>query len=962
MPSEKDLIREIETHARTLAQAMAAAEVYYEQYTQEIEHTLQECLAANQAEYDQTMDHLQQEHTQAVAAVRQELQEVEQACGQWATPWDDRTWETHQPDPAAAVPYLTRLGKLEMRYFSGAQASTLAEVFDEKRQPLYRPHPLDIQRTLTMPALLPITGGCNVLIKAAGGAKARAVQGVQSLILRLLATIPPGKLRLLLVDPVGLGQNVAGFMHLADYVEELVGGKAWTEPTHIEQQLADLSAHMEMVIQKYLRNRYATMEDYNAEAGEVAEPYRLLVAMNFPVNFDDTAARRLVSIATNGPRCGVYVLATVDTEQPLPHGFNLADLERTATVVAWDGQRFVWQDDDFRDATLEMDAPPPMEQFERLVRAVGAAAKEASKVEVPFKRIIPPPEAWWQAETRRGIRAPIGRVGARGIQYFEIGEGTAQHALVAGRTGSGKSNFMHVLINSLVTTYPPEELELYLIDFKKGVEFKPYAVHQLPHARVVAIESEREFGLSVLEGLDAELQRRGETFRRTGCNDVEEYRRKVGERLPRILLVVDEFQEFFTYDDRLATQANLILDRLARQGRAFGIHVLLGSQTLHGAYTLARSTMDQMAVRIALQCSDADSRLILADDNPAARLLSRPGEAIYNAASGLVEGNTLFQIAWLPDEEREDYPRLIREVAEGRGSVTRPPIVFEGNEPARLEENQALQSLLAAPTWPERPRRVPAWLGEPVAIKPPTTARFRRMGGSHLLVVGRDEGAATGILTAVLVSLAAQHRPEEVRFEVIDLTTYDAPWAEVPETLAELLPHPLQVLGRRDVAGIVAEIQALVQERLEEERPGGPAIYLAVLGLHRARALRQEEGALFPRYDEEAPPSPSQQLATILQEGPEVDVHVLAWCDTYASLTRALDRRTLGELGMRVALPMSGEESNNLLDDSAAAKLGQPNRAIFYDEEQVGALEKFRPYQVPPLAWLESVGRILRER
>jgi len=752
-------------------------------------------------------------------------------------------------------------------------------------------------------------------------------------------------------------------MHLADYMEDLVGSKAWTERSHIEQRLADLSEHMEMVIQKYLRNRYATMEDYNAEAGEVAEPYRLLVAMNFPVNFTDDAARRLVSIATNGPRCGVYVLATVDTEQPLPHGFNLADLERTATIITWNGERFVWQDEDYRDAILELDAPPPMEQFERIVKAVGAAAKEASRVEVPFERIAPPPEQWWQADTRRGIRAPIGRVGARGIQYFEVGEGTAQHVLVAGRTGSGKSNFMHVLINSLATTYSPEELELYLVDFKKGVEFKSYAVHQLPHARVVAIESEREFGVSVLQGLDAELQRRGEDFRRAGCNDLEEYRRKTGQRLPRILLLVDEFQEFFTYDDRLATQANLILDRLARQGRAFGIHILLGSQTLAGAYTLARSTMGQMAVRIALQCSDADSRLILADDNPAARLLSRPGEAIYNAASGLVEGNTLFQIAWLSDKKREDYPQRIRELAEHHGSAPRPPIVFEGNEPARLEENQPLQNLLAAPAWPERPRSVPAWLGEPVAIKPPTAARFRRLGGSNLLVVGRDEGAAIGMLTAALVSLAAQHRPDAVRFEVIDLTTYDAPWAETAETLADVLPHPIQVLGRRDVAGIVGEINALVNERLEEERPAGPTVYLAIQGLHRARDLRQEEGAFFPLYDqEETPPNPAQQFATILQEGPEVDVHVLAWCDTYTSLTRILDRRAIGEFGMRAALPMSAEESSNLLDDSAAAKLGRPNRAIFYDEEQVGVLEKFRPYQVPEGTWLESVGRMLRER
>src|SRR5947208_13993321 len=111
--------------------------------------------------------------------------------------------------------------------------------------------------------------------------------------------------------------------------------------------------------------------------------------------------------------------------------------------------------------------------------------------------------------------------------------------------------------------------------------------------------------------------------------------------MPRILLIVDEFQEFFTEDDRLAQEAALLLDRLVRQGRAFGLHVLLGSQTLGGAYSLARSTIDQMAIRIALQCSDADAQPILSKENTAARLLSRPGEAIYNDQHGQGEGHAL---------------------------------------------------------------------------------------------------------------------------------------------------------------------------------------------------------------------------------------------------------------------------------------------------------------------------------
>ena len=143
-----------------------------------------------------------------------------------------------------------------------------------------------------------------------------------------------------------------------------------------------------------------------------------------------------------------------------------------------------------------------------------------------------------------------------------------------------------------------------LIDFKKGVEFKTYATHHLPHARVISIESDREFGVSTLERLDAILKDRGDLFRQAGVQDIASFRdASPGVSMPRILFMVDEFQEFFVEDDRYSQTAALLLDRLVRQGRAFGIHVLLGSQTLGGAYSLARTTIGQMAVRIALQRS-----------------------------------------------------------------------------------------------------------------------------------------------------------------------------------------------------------------------------------------------------------------------------------------------------------------------------------------------------------------------
>src|SRR5262249_39370765 len=130
--------------------------------------------------------------------------------------------------------------------------------------------------SFTMPALLTFPDRGSMLLRAGDGAgREAAVKGLQATMLRYLTTLPPGKVRFTIIDPVGLGQNFAAFMHLADFNEQFVTSRIWTEPQQIDQRLTDLSEHMENVIQKYLRNEYETIEQYNEMAGEVAEPYRI---------------------------------------------------------------------------------------------------------------------------------------------------------------------------------------------------------------------------------------------------------------------------------------------------------------------------------------------------------------------------------------------------------------------------------------------------------------------------------------------------------------------------------------------------------------------------------------------------------------------------------------------------------------------------------------------------------------
>jgi len=196
-----------------------------------------------------------------------------------------------------------------------------------------------------------------------------------------------------------------------------------------------------------------------------------------------------------------------------------------------------------------LDAPPPESVLTQLLDRVGKAARESKRVEVDFDTIAPSASEFWTGDSTDELAVPIGRMGATRLQILRFGRGVAQHALVAGKTGSGKSTLLHALVTNLAMWYSPDQIELYLIDFKKGVEFKTYATHMLPHARAIAVESDREFGVSVLQRLDAELAHRGELFRNSGVQDLAAYRKTPDAVvMPRTLLVIDEFQEFFSED------------------------------------------------------------------------------------------------------------------------------------------------------------------------------------------------------------------------------------------------------------------------------------------------------------------------------------------------------------------------------------------------------------------------------
>ncbi len=799
-----------------------------------------------------------------------------------------------------------------------------------------------------LPASIDLTDRPALVVqfRDAAGRQA-AVELLQTAMLRLLTVLPAGQVRFTILDPHSLGENFATFMHLADVDDLLINTRIWTEPGQIEERLADLTEHMETVLQMFLRNEFATLDEYNRQAGEVAEPYRVLVVSGLPTNFSDIALRRLWNIVASGARCGVIPLIAVDLQAQIPRGYSLDDLEPFVNVLTCQDRAFRWQNPELQRWRMIAEPPPTPNRFGILVKALGQLAGDVRKVEVPFHRVAPTADAIWSRSAAQKLEIPIGRAGATRTQSVLLGSGTSQHVLIAGKTGSGKSTLLHALITNAALHYSPDELELYLIDFKKGVEFKVYSRHRLPHARVIGIESDREFGVSALERLDRELQDRSALFRDAGVADLAGFRRaRPQQRMPRVLLVIDEFQEFFVDDDPLAQTAALLLDRLIRQGRAFGVHVVLGSQTLAGAYSLARSTLGQVAVRIALQCSETDAHLILSEENTAARLLTRPGEAIYNDANGLSAGNHLFQVVWLDDDERDRYLQLLTSRVKA-DAPSLPTVVFEGNVPADV---RGIPLVVSGEPRIGSGQKLTAWLGEAVSLRGALGLEFHPVSGSHLLVVGQDEVSATGILSAATLSIATASASEGQRLLVFNGSPQEGT-QQVWQSLAAALPT-LELRDASELDAVLKELAAEVRER--DGRPG-PRRWLCLFDVVRFRKLRRKDDDFGYGGFDKKEASPSDLLAEILRDGPSVGVHVWLWCDSANTVSRWLSREMQQHLENRVALAMNAGDSSQLIDTPAASRLGA-NRAWLFRGDR-GTLDKFRPYSAPQPA---AIAELLR--
>ena len=199
------------------------------------------------------------------------------------------------------------------------------------------------------------------------------------------------------------------------------------------------------------------------------------------------------------------------------------------------------------------------------------------------------------------------------------------HMLVAGTTGSGKSEFLRTLITSLCLKYSSTALHLVLIDFKGGSTFDEF--NELPHVAAVVSDLDNELIERMLNGLRVEIQRRERVLRKAHVRDISDLV-STEETLPRLVVIIDEFAVLARrHPEHMKT-----FTAIAAQGRSLGLHLVLASQRVSG--TVTEDIQANTDIRIAFRVANAaESRDVIGSTEATDIRKSRPGRA-FIAASG----------------------------------------------------------------------------------------------------------------------------------------------------------------------------------------------------------------------------------------------------------------------------------------------------------------------------------------
>jgi len=758
---------------------------------------------------------------------------------------------------------------------------------------LLLPHPEQV------PALVPFLDHGHIVVR---GERQIGDEVVAGLLLRALGTAAPGALTITGYDPEHLGGGLARFASLAP-----AGVLTFVGPGGLPGLLNDLVDQVRRINETVLAGEYTSLRELAAATHRRPEPWRVAVLLGAG-ELSRPEQTQLQRLLRTGAAAGVHLII-----QGLP-------------VQAGPGIEFITAQDGDRAGMssagalpVRLDGGPPQAIVAAACRRI-AEAVAAGPAPVALDSLLP--QELWQESSATGLTAPLGD-SPLGVPVTVTLSDYPPHALIAGPSGTGKTNLIYAWMGALAARYSPGELAFYLLDFKEGVSFARFAPGRrdpswLPHVRLVGVNvnNDREFGLALLRFLAGELRRRADAAKRHEVTNLAELRAEdPSGSWPRIVAVIDEFQVLLAGHDAVTNEAADLLEDLARRGRSQGIHLILASQDISGIEALWKrpALVAQFSLRLALP----RARRVLPETNTAAESLPRY-HAVVNADSGAPEANKIVRVPAAGDRERWNalQHRLWRSRPQDQG----PPRLFDGDARPRLADSPDYRRLGPAEGSPAPV----VLLGETIDVQARSARTvLRRAPGRNLAVLGTRTEEACAVLATAGRSLAAQFPPDGARFSLLCLDQDARPPAA---DLCASLPE----CGWYDADNA----DWLLEDAAAEASGAFPADRPHFILIYAADALP-------------GGPSAAGQLRTILRQGPERRIHVLGWWRGAGLLRDALGGHAsrTDPIGAWVALDVHGSELAPYYPGAGApAWYPRPWRALHFDRSVHRGAEVIIPY------------------
>lgn len=623
--------------------------------------------------------------------------------------------------------------------------------------------------------------------------------------------------------------------------------------------------------QNVIQGRKNSLIEFRKYIQRPVEGYKLIVLSLDMGTIDADVRSRIALLMRNGPKFGVSFLVisttimSVETASGKEIDIPVEAMAPNITVIEADGNRV--SKTGGNAVTYNAQSP---ETIIRMCEEFVETAKHAQLPTITFTETNDI-SCMWDQSSIDGLTFSIGKFGINDMR-ITIGDEVSQrhNAIITGAVGQGKSNLISVIIHSLCLRYSPKELQLYLLDFKEGVTFKPFSnigqEEYLPHAKALGLESDVSFGIAVLDSLYEEYQRRMSLLKENNVKSIRELRKSQSDiQIPRIVVIIDEFQMMFGNEMQEGQRVADLLEKSVRLFRAAGIHFILASQTISGNVVLAQkrdSIFGQVPIRIALKNSIFESQQTLSLNNPAAAFLM-PREAVVNLDYGEVSQNRKTIVAFADEEILKPLRNVWWEKAR---TVTKPPYVFESER--RITVSNSMEAIRSARNMGSLPT---AFIGDKISIDGKHIALpLTDEPGRNIAIIGTPDSEcnqAAGIMQSIAVSLAILNTKGNARFIFCDFAGKGIPYDKRYPKFAAVMEDAGYYIESITPDEFESEIKGL-----NEQEESSESIYVFCSALDRWK----------PEAD---PYGQGSALKTFVETAPAKKMHFIGWWIKASSFT-----------------------------------------------------------------------------